>query len=173
MAENRLILKYFEDKKLKFGTESEFCTTWMKRLYKERTPYSGIMADYSKDLSESNESIQKFKRESSIIFQDLHTSYNYSIRYFFELTKGDTPSKQVEESILNVMVSVFGKIGSLSYFPEMVYLAAFFLCFSSECYAYMIITGLLDKVYPQYQTIFRPKRDNMLIKEVKSIVTMI
>ena len=52
-------------------------------------------------------------------------------------------SNLFQTKIKNVMISMFGKVKSLPYVPELIYLAAFFLTFASEAHAYFIITRLI------------------------------
>ena len=59
---------------------------------------------------------------------------------------------------MNVSVAVLGRLPDLGFFPEFVYLVVFFLSFSSESQAFLIITNFIEKVFPLYQNIKKLKK---------------
>ena len=66
-----------------------------------------------------------------MIFKELNESYNFSLRHFIKVITQGINSNLFQTKIKNVMISMFGKVKSLPYVPELIYLAAFFLTFAS------------------------------------------
>ena len=112
----------------------------------------------------------KFKRESKSILAELFPSYNYSFRNFMCIVRNS--SDDFDEKLVNVCVAVLGRLPGLLFFPEFVYVVVFFLSFSSEAHAFLIITKLVEKVFPLYQNIKKLKRENLLNRELRIIVKM-
>lgn len=154
--EYTLIEQYREKYKLSFGTDSDFSGMWIKKLNKEKKSYSQILTEYTECLSVTNESVLKFKRESKTILAELFPSYNYSFRNFVASIRSN--SDDFEEKLVNVGVAVLGRLPGLLFFPEFIYVVVFFLSFASEAHAFLIITNLIEKVFPLYQNIKKLKR---------------
>lgn len=81
--------------------------------------------------------------------------------------------QEFEEKVMNVSVAVLGRLPDLGFFPEFVYLVVFFLSFSSESQAFLIITNFIEKVFPLYQNVKKLKKENLLSREMRIIVRMI
>jgi hypothetical protein len=114
---------------------------WVKKLNKEKKSYSQILTEYTECLALTNDSVLRFKRESKSILAELFPSYNYSFRNFVCVVR--SANDDFEEKLVNVCVAVLGRLPGLTYFPEFVYVVVFFLSFSSEAHAFLIITNLV------------------------------
>ena len=99
-------------------------------------------------------------------------SYNFSLRHYVKVMTNGISTDLFQTKIKNVMISMFGRVKSLPYVPELIYLATFFLTFANEAHAYFIITRLIEKIYPQYVRVKRMKKDNLLSSSLRTILEM-
>lgn len=143
---------------------------WVKKLNKEKKSYTQIFTEYTECLAVTNEGVLRFKRESKSILAEIFASYNYSFRNFICIVRSN--NDDFEDKVVNVSVAVLGRLPSLVFFPEFIYVVVFFLSFSNEAHAFLIITNLIEKVFPLYQNIKKLKRENLLSRELRVIVKM-
>jgi hypothetical protein len=107
-----------------------------------------------------------------MMLKDLMESYNYSLRHFIQVITDGVNPQIVETKIRNVMLSIFARVKTLPYIPELIYLTVFFLCFANEAHTYFIITRMIEKIYPQYVRVNKMQKDNLLASTLKTILEM-
>lgn len=173
LKEIETIQEYQKTFKLCFGQDSEFVEDWVTKLNKEHKEYDEIINEYTDSLTTiTNENTIRFKRDSEAIMADLIDSCHYSLRHFLYTITDGIKRQIIDAKIVSVMTGVYARVGSLPYVPELIYVAAFFLCFASEAHSYFIITRMVEKVYPQYVRVKKLKKDNLLSSSLKTILEM-